>query len=79
VDINPYLLREARTIADQEGLGTSIQFREGTVERFLERNRRAVLTAEEYSDWQEACDTAVSDGTYFLTWPHHCAIGTKPH
>jgi ubiquinone/menaquinone biosynthesis C-methylase UbiE len=50
----------------------------GVVETFLHQGRQALLTSEENKEWQNACDLAVKDGTFFLTWPHHCAVGKIP-
>jgi hypothetical protein len=36
------------------------------------------LTAAEPQEWHEGMAQAVTDGTYFIAQPFHCAIGTKP-
>jgi SAM-dependent methyltransferase len=36
------------------------------------------LTAEETQEWHAAMAQAVADGTYFISQPFHCAVGTKP-
>jgi hypothetical protein len=36
------------------------------------------LSAEEAGEWQMARAQAEAEGTFFMTWPHHCAVGTKP-
>ena len=36
------------------------------------------LTAEETQEWHAAMAQAVTNGTYFIAQPFHCAVGTKP-
>lgn len=36
------------------------------------------LTPEEGVEWRSAAAQAIKNGSYFMTWPHHCAVGTKP-
>jgi hypothetical protein len=50
----------------------------GVVETFLQRYMIARLSAEEASEWRSAAAQAAQEGTFFMTWPHHCAVGTKP-
>jgi SAM-dependent methyltransferase len=38
----------------------------------------AILNAEETAQWQQAVAQAEAEGTFFIGWPHHCAVGTKP-
>lgn len=49
----------------------------GPVERFLMSPVLGQLTPAERQEWQSAVAQAVADGTFFITWPHHCAVGTK--
>jgi hypothetical protein len=35
------------------------------------------LSLEEALDWHAARAQAEADGTFFMTFPHHCAVGTK--
>ena len=36
------------------------------------------LSAEETQEWHAGMAQAVSDGTYFIAQPFHCAVGIKP-
>jgi len=36
------------------------------------------LTAGETQEWHAGMAQAVTDGTYFIAQPFHCAVGTKP-
>ena len=36
------------------------------------------FTAEETQEWHAGMAQAVTDGTYFIAQPFHCAVGTKP-
>jgi SAM-dependent methyltransferase len=36
------------------------------------------FTAEETEEWRTGIAQAVSEGTYFIAQPFHCAVGTKP-
>ena len=38
----------------------------------------AALSAEETQEWHAGKAQAVTDGTYFIAQPFHCAVGTKP-
>jgi SAM-dependent methyltransferase len=35
------------------------------------------LSPEEATEWQTAREHAEAEGTFFMAWPHHCAVGTK--
>ena len=51
---------------------------EGGPEKFIEDGLLFGFDPEEVAEWQNAKAAAASEGTYFFTWPHHCAVGTKP-
>jgi hypothetical protein len=36
------------------------------------------LSPEETERWQRAVTQAEAEGTFFVTRPFHCAVGTKP-
>ena len=36
------------------------------------------LDRQEAEQWHTARARAEADGTFFMAWPHHCAVGTKP-
>jgi hypothetical protein len=38
----------------------------------------ARLSAEEATEWQQAVARAETEGTFFMAFPLHCAVGTKP-
>ena len=44
----------------------------------IQRTLVASLTPDEATEWHAAVERAVKDGTFFMTAPHHCAVGTKP-
>jgi hypothetical protein len=48
-----------------------------TVLQFLEGGRLRKLNEEEVREWRAARAEAEAAGTFFMTWPHHCAVGTK--
>jgi SAM-dependent methyltransferase len=50
----------------------------GTVEGALQRTMSANVAPHEAVEWRTAADRAVQEGIFFMTWPHHCAVGTKP-
>jgi ubiquinone/menaquinone biosynthesis C-methylase UbiE len=35
------------------------------------------LNADEAAEWQKARELGEAEGTFFISWPHHCAVGTK--
>jgi hypothetical protein len=48
-----------------------------TVLQFLEVGLLQKLNEEEVREWPAARAEAGAAGTFFMTWPHHCAVGTK--
>ena len=38
----------------------------------------AMLKPEEVNEWREAIAQADAEGTFFISQPFHCAVGTKP-
>ena len=46
--------------------------------RFLQGGILPTLNAEEAAQWRAAVEQAESDGTFFISTPFHCAVGTKP-
>ena len=46
--------------------------------RFLQGGILPTLTPEEAEEWRTAVAQAESDGTFFISTPFHCAVGTKP-
>jgi len=51
---------------------------EPTMLQFMQDGLLAKLTEGEAQQWQSARAQAEAEGTFFMTWPHHCAVGTKP-
>ena len=49
-----------------------------TVLEWMQDNLLSRLSREEASEWQTAHAQAEAEGTFFMTWPHHCSVGTKP-
>ncbi len=49
-----------------------------TVLQFMEGALLPKLSSEEVREWQAARAEAEAAGTFFMTWPHHCVVGTKP-
>jgi len=45
--------------------------------QFMQNGIVGKLTEEETRQWQAARAQAEAEGTFFMTWPHHCAVGTK--
>ena len=48
-----------------------------TVLQFLEGVLLPKLTQDEAHEWEAARAEAEALGTFFMTWPHHGAVGTK--
>ena len=44
----------------------------------LEQQVRALLSGEELAEWDRAAAAAKAEGSFFISQPHHCAVGTKP-
>ena len=52
-------------------------FSEGIRLQFLQGGILPTLTAGEAAEWRAATDQAEADGTFFISTPFHCAVGTK--
>jgi hypothetical protein len=63
-----HLLPDATVFSDPYGL----------VEGTLRRGAMMFMTEDEASEWNVAIERAAQDGSFYVTWPHHCAVGTKP-
>jgi hypothetical protein len=46
--------------------------------QFLQNRLLPTLSPEEAQEWQKARVQAEAEGTFFIAWPHHSAVGTKP-
>ena len=46
--------------------------------QFLQGGILPTLNAEEAAEWRAAVEQADADGTFFISTPFHCAVGTKP-
>lgn len=46
--------------------------------QFMENALLGKLTEEEARQWHSARTQAETEGTFFMAWPHHAAVGTKP-
>ena len=49
-----------------------------TIVQWMQNSLLSKLSQEEAQEWKTARAQAEADGTFFMAWPHHCAIGTKP-
>jgi hypothetical protein len=45
--------------------------------QFMQDGLLPKLSQEEVQEWHTARAQAEAEGTFFMTWPHHCAVGTK--
>lgn len=57
---------------------TAFNREDTTVLQFLQDSLFQKLSREEAQEWQSARAQAEAEGTFFMTWPHHCAVGTRP-
>ena len=48
-----------------------------TVLEWMQDGLLSRLSREEAREWESARAQAEAEGTFFMTWPHHCAVGTK--
>ena len=53
-------------------------FSDRTRLQFLQGDILPTLTDEEATEWRQAVEQAESVGTFFISTPFHCAVGTKP-
>jgi ubiquinone/menaquinone biosynthesis C-methylase UbiE len=45
--------------------------------QFMQDGLLPKLSQEEVREWQTARANAEAEGTFFMTWPHHCGVGIK--
>lgn len=45
---------------------------------YLQGNITSILNVEETEEWYSAVDQVQAEGTFFISRPFHCAVGTKP-
>jgi len=45
--------------------------------QFMQDQLLPKLSQEEAREWHAAREQAEAEGTFFMTFPHHCAVGTK--
>ena len=48
-----------------------------TALQFMEDGFMPKLSADEVGAWRAARAQAEAAGTFFMSWPHHCSVGTK--
>ena len=53
-------------------------FSDRTRLQFLQGGILPTLTASEAEEWRSAVQQSEADGTFFISTPFHCAVGTKP-
>ena len=53
-------------------------FSDGPRLQFMQTSILPTLSPEEVEEWRSAVTRAEAEGTFFITTPFHCAIGTKP-
>ena len=46
--------------------------------QFLQGGILPILNADEATEWRAAVEQAKAEGTFFISTPFHCAVGTKP-
>ena len=51
---------------------------DGLIEGWLQGWALDKLTPAEREEWRNAATRSREQGGFFMTWPHHCAVGTKP-
>jgi SAM-dependent methyltransferase len=51
---------------------------DGLLEGWLQGWALDKLTPAEGEEWRNAAARSREQGGFFMTWPHHCAVGTKP-
>jgi ubiquinone/menaquinone biosynthesis C-methylase UbiE len=57
---------------------TAFDSADPNVLQFMQDNLLPKLSQEEVREWRTARAQAEAEGTFFMAWPHHCAVGTKP-
>jgi ubiquinone/menaquinone biosynthesis C-methylase UbiE len=57
---------------------TAFDSADPNVLQFMQDALLPKLNQEEVREWRTARAQAEAAGTFFMAWPHHCAVGTKP-
>jgi len=56
----------------------SFDRRDTTLVQFMEALFVPKLSQDDAREWRAARAEAEANETFFMAWPHHCAVGTKP-
>jgi len=48
-----------------------------TIVEWIQNSLLSKLTQDEAQEWRTARAQADAQGTFFMAWPHHCAVGMK--
>ena len=51
---------------------------DANVVQWMQNSLLSKLSQDEAQEWKTARAQAEADGTFFMAWPHHCAVGIKP-
>lgn len=46
--------------------------------QWIQNSLLSKLAQDEAQEWKTAREQAEADGSFFIAWPHHCAVGMKP-
>jgi SAM-dependent methyltransferase len=76
--MNLRLQPELKAKVDAPGALGNVAERACADASLYQRFHQVGLTQEEGQQWQSARTQDEAEGTFFMTWPHHCAVGTKP-
>jgi ubiquinone/menaquinone biosynthesis C-methylase UbiE len=49
----------------------------GYIEKVLQNMVLAQVSREEAEEYRHGVAQAIAEGTFFVTWPHHCVVGVK--
>jgi len=77
-DASLYRRMNEAGLKDVVMLPTWASHKDGERLEYLRERIVAQLTPEELAEWQAAYESAKADGTFFVSEPFHCAVGTKP-
>jgi ubiquinone/menaquinone biosynthesis C-methylase UbiE len=76
-DASLYRLINEAGLKDVVMLPTWASHKDGERLEYLRERIVAQLTPEELTEWQAAYESAKADGTFFVSEPFHCAVGSK--
>ena len=77
-DVSLYRRFQAANLVDVKMFPHLAAFSTPLIQDFLQGTVMPILNQAEAAEWRAARAQAEAEGTFFWSYPHHCAVGTVP-